>query len=376
MISDRRRVLLVSGIFLTATLISFIVLNRWLVTDIGLLSYGRIWQLYVSYSDFGFVRRALIGTILTESGINSAFANEYHFALVIHHISIAILAGLIAYYCISRKITNPLFLVSIAFSPALIIHSGYSTGSLDVFVAILAAINILFVRNLTIFSIFIVSGILIHELFIFTVPAQFLAMLIHGSKVQSSYSFKILVAPIFAFTAAAIAVTFFGTVDMPRETVEQIMRQKIPIAEGQHGLWSGYVEIARSTEQYAAGSLNRLSSVIRTDFIWLVIPLTYVAFLMARLLTYSERMIESVAMSIAVLAPLLTALVATDYHRWVAMSANMGILLTLVYATQTGRTESRWNVPILIFCLLAPFGGAQIDRPFPMHQFVFERFMN
>ena len=43
---------------------SLIFLNRWVVTDLGLHSFGRVWQYYVSYFDYGFVRRAFFGTIL------------------------------------------------------------------------------------------------------------------------------------------------------------------------------------------------------------------------------------------------------------------------------------------------------------------------
>ncbi len=80
-------------------------------------------------------------------------------------------------------------------------------------------------------------------------------------------------------------------------------------------------------------------------------------------------------MTVAVVSPLFAALVATDYYRWVAMSANMAILLTLVVVVQTGKTDSRWNAPLLLYCVLAPFGGAAIDRPFPMHQFIIERLL-
>ncbi|MCX7568210.1 hypothetical protein OS189_17855 [Sulfitobacter sp. F26169L] len=374
--SDKKRIILVAGMFLAASLVAFVVLNRWLVTDIGLLSYGRIWQLYASYSDFGFVRRVFVGTILTESGINSLFQNEYHFAFAIHHIAISVLSSLIAYYCISRKITDPIFLASIAFSPALIIHLGYNTGSLDVFVVIFAATNILFVRNSAIFSIVIVCGLLTHELFVFTIPAQFLVMLMHYDHARSPNSLIILIAPVAAFSITAIAVFFFGTVDMPREIVEQIVRQKIPNAAGQHNFWSGYFEIASTAEQNSTISLQNLTTELKTDFFWLIVPLTYVTLLIARLWTYSDRLLESVAISTAVVAPLLAVLVATDYHRWIAMSANIGILFTLVYAAKTGRSSSRWNTPLLVMCLLAPFGTAAIDRPFPMHQFVIEKFIN
>lgn len=357
-------------------MVAFIVLNRWLVTDIGLLSYGRVWQLYVSYADFGFVRRALVGTVLTESGINSLFKNEYHFALTIHHAAIALLTILIAFFCIKKKVYDLLFLSTIAFSPALIIHSGYSTGSLDVFIIILAAANILFVRNTLLFSIILVSGVLVHELFIFTVPAQFLALLTRRNRTMNLRTLSTLAAPAVAFIVAVFAVTLFGTAELPRETVEQIMRQRIPIAEGQHGLWSGYFEIASTAEQNATGSLQNLVTELQTDFIWLLIPLTYLVLLVARLWAYSKTPIETAAIVISVLAPLLAALVATDYYRWVAMSANMGILLALLYAAQTGSSVSRWNMPLLLFCFLAPFGSAAIDRPFPMHQFIFERLMN
>jgi hypothetical protein len=244
------------------------------------------------------------------------------------------------------------------------------------FIVILAALNILFVRNVAIFSLILFSGVLVHELFIFTAPAQFFALILHRAKEKEFNALNILVIPAVAFIGAVVAVTIFGTADLPRETVEQIMREKIPVAEGQHGLWSGYFEIASTAEQNAAGSLQNLFIELRTGFIWLLIPLFYVAFLIARLLSFSKNSIDSAAIIFSVLAPLFAALVATDYYRWVAMSANMGILLALLYSAQTGRSASRWNFPLLIFCIFAPFGSAAIDRPFPMHQFVLERFIN
>jgi len=376
MMSGQSRTSLVLGIFLAATLIAFVILNRWLVTELGLLSYGRVWQLYISYLDFGFARRAFLGTILYESGFSSVFANEYHFAITIHHIAIAILAGLIFYYCISRKISNLVFLSSVAFSPALIIHSGYNTGALDVFVLIFATINILFVRNLAIFSLIAAAGVLTHELSIFTFPAQLLAILTRKGQEPNFNPFKVLIAPSLIFICTVTAVAIFGKVDAPLETVEQIMQQKMPIAAGQHDLWSGYIEIASTIERNAMGASQKLVTVLQTKFIWLFIPLIYLFIVLARLWTYSEGPIETAVISVAVLAPLLTALVATDYHRWIVMSANMGILLTLILATRSSRSYSPWNIPLIAFCLLAPFGAAQVDLPFPMHQFFLERIIN
>lgn len=376
MTQGKMHIIVTSAIFAAACMIAFLVLNRWLVTDIGFLSYGRVWQLYVSYFDFGFTRRAFIGTILTASGINSLFENEYHFAISLHHVAILALSILIAYYCIARKISDSVFIASIAFSPALIIHSGYSTGSLDVFVLLIAAINILFVRNIFLFSTLIIIGILVHELFIFTVPAQLFALHLNQREVRTSSLVRTISFPLLALVLGSVLTIFFGTVDMSRETMEEIMKQKLPNAAGQHGLWSGYREIAATVDQDTAGAISALSSHFPTGLVWLALPLIYVATLIARLWRYSKGAIERSYLIFAVIAPLATALVATDYHRWVAMSANMAILLTLVYARNCGKANSRWNMPLLVFCLLAPFGGAQIDRPFPMHQLVLERFMN
>src|SRR5687768_16881641 len=85
---------------LLAILYSFVCLERWLVTDLGLLSFGRVWHLYVSYIDFGFVRRALLGTVLSLTRINSLFGNEYIFGLFSHHLLIVVLTCLVAVYIV------------------------------------------------------------------------------------------------------------------------------------------------------------------------------------------------------------------------------------------------------------------------------------
>ena len=375
MIRRHREAILVLSTFLAGASVSYLVLNRWLLTDLGLQSYGRVWQLYVSYIDFGFVRRAFVGTVLSETGAHLILKNEYYFALAIHHLSIATLATIAALFCLKKRVTDPIFVAGIAFSPAFIIHSGYNTGSLDVFVTILAALNILVVRHVAMFSVIAAAGVLTHEIFLFTVPAQICALLYARRSTSGESRLGILLAPVLVIVVAAVSVTVFGTSDLSLGAFEDLMRQRLPNAEGNHVLWSGYREIASSVEQDGSGSLKRLTE-IRGGIAYLLLPLAYVALLIARLRTYSSVSTDRPYLAIAVVAPLFTAVVATDYHRWIAMSANMGILLSLVLAGESARTESRWNVPLLLFCLLAPFGGAEIERPFPMHQFIIERFLH
>ena len=101
---EKKNILIIYLIFFFSMLFSIIILNRWFVTDLGFGSYGRLWQFYVSYIDFGFIRRGLLGTLFLESGINSMFSNEYMFAFFIHHILIFILTALIVYYFLSKKL--------------------------------------------------------------------------------------------------------------------------------------------------------------------------------------------------------------------------------------------------------------------------------
>ena len=360
-------------IFFSALCFSFLVLNRWFFTDLGFLSYGRVWQLYISYADFGFFRRGLIGTIFSKTGINSIFSNEYLFAIVAHHIALALLALLTACFCVKQKLTNALFIIGIAFSPALIIHSGYTTGSLDVFVLLFALINILYIRNAFLFSLILVAGIFTHELFIFTLPAQFWAFYF-GCKLNRR---EILnptdCTPIVFSILAILIIVFYGRTGVPELEFKDVMRLRMPNAFEMHSLWSGYVEVGSPVE-YNLNSTDKLLSILTSKrVVFLIIPLVYVFFLTLRVLQRSRGHRESVLLVIAISAPLLASLVATDLHRWVAMSANMALLLTLRLAARENATTSKWNIPIALFCFLAPFGSAELERPFPLHQFVLEK---
>ncbi len=363
-------------IFLAAFGLAALVLHRWMVADLGMLSYGRVWQLYVSYFDVGFSRRALIGTVFSITSINRIFDNEYVFALFVHSIAILILAASLAFYCASNSIKDWVFLVGVALSPALLLHSGYGTGSLDIFVLLLASFNILYVRNVLLFSLIIALGVMTHELFLFTIPAQYLAWRIRNSKDQDRIANLWLSLPFLTAIISVGVIYFFGSIDLSRTDYELVMENRLPNAAGQHGLWSGYFELASTTDENASTSLQILLVEVRQGFLYLLLPLIYVALLCIRLFDLSSDRRVGILCVSASLFPLLVAFLATDYYRWIAMSSNMAILLTLVFVAQQRSAGSRWNTALLAFCLLAPFGSAEIERPFPMHQFALERLLN
>jgi hypothetical protein len=354
-------------------------------TDLGLLSYGRIWPLYVSWSDFGFFRRGLVGTIFSETQLNTIFESEYVFATVAHHFIVLILAILLAVYCFKRSITNRIFLLGLVFSPALIIHSGYNTGTLDVFVLIVAALNILFVRRTLLFCFLLVIGLLIHELFVFAIPAQLYAFYFLGSGKKPLSLTLLNTMPFISVLLAVAVIALFGKIDLSEESYLAIMKQNIPNAFNQHGLWSGFIEINDSTfKENLIYCTNHIISLFldngyhdhKYGFIFFIPGILYIIILTARALQLTPSRLEMLILVFAVLFPLMAAFVATDLHRWVSFSANMALLLTLRLMRDDGSETSKWNAVLCIFCFLAPFGAADYDKPFPVHRLALERLLN
>ncbi len=363
------------SIFIAALCFASIVLNRWVVTDLDVLSFGRVWHLYVTYAEFGFIRRGFVGSVLSETGINSIFSNEYVFAYVIQFIAILLVVLLTASFCIRKNLTDPLFVIGIAFSPAFIIHSGYTTGALDVIILLFALLNILYIRNVFVFSAVVVVGIFTHEFFLFTLPAQFLALHIKYKSDKSALMHAHFIAFASA-VAATLCVLMFGEVSLPEAQYRELMRLRIPNAYEQHPLWSGYFEVSSSVERNLKAVHELLMATKDGKILFLIPSLLYAICLTLRACRYMKGSGETVLLIVAVAAPLLACILATDFHRWTAMSANLALLLTLSLASREGNERSKWNAPLALFCLLAPFGSAELERPFPLHQFVLEQFVS
>ncbi|MCX7567504.1 hypothetical protein OS189_14235 [Sulfitobacter sp. F26169L] len=358
-------------IFAAATVFATLILNRWIVSDLGLLSFGRVWQLYISYADFGFMRRGFIGTLLSETGVNTLFPNEYVFAHLIQFLAIAALALLTAMYCITNGLKNPLFLFGIAFSPAFLTHSGYATGTLDVFVLLIVLANILYVRHYAVFSVLILIGVLTHELFIFTLPAQFLALHLNYRSKAPALDLAYWV-PALTVLLSTLFVVLFGQVGIPEAEFEELMRAHLPNANEQHPLWSGYFEVGSEVARSISESHHLFLAVKEGRIVFLLPVLLYVGLLTLRALQYVRGNGEIMLVIAAVVAPLMASFLANDFHRWGGMGANMALLLTLRLAVREGDETSKWNLILAFCCLLAPFGAAELERPFPLHSFVVE----
>ena len=362
---------------LAALMAAFLILDRWMVTDLGVRSFGRIWAFYINYADFGFVRRGLVGTILQGTALTSLFSNAYHFAIAVQHAAIVVLIALTAIYFLRLRHDPGLLFKAVVFlSPAFILQVAYTTGSLDIFVLILVFLNILMVRNVLLFSALLFVGPLVHELFLFTVPAQLTALLIRKDcdpLADFGRAVRLLALPIAAMAAAVVTVALFGAVDLPRAQYDATMARLIPHAVGQIDLWSGYFEVGSSIDENSR-SLGFLVSQLFNHSLFLLIPVAYAGFALLLLLRNEQRPLFRLLLVASCVAPLLVYVVATDLYRWVGMSANMSLLLLMSYGARQplklGRTPL---VILLVFSLFAPFGGAVIDNPLPMHKFVMKK---
>jgi hypothetical protein len=360
-------------LFLASVGVSLAVLSRPFFTELGVQSYGRVWQLYVSYFDFGFARRALVGTLLSLGGLNSLGVSEYVFAHVIHALMV-VLVGWVVYASVRASCSrlDGLSSATIFLSPALIIHSGYSTGSLDVFVVLLALVVALIVESVWVFVLLLVIGLLVHELFFFTVPAQIVCYHIRmreSDPIFCRFNFQVLVIAV----VLVVLISSFGVLSIPEDTFDAEMVHLTPHAAGKHTHWSGYFELSASVERNADEGRHIFGALVG-GWRFLVLPSLYLFILIFRNIIFGQPLLSLVVAMVGCF-PLGAILVATDVYRWIALSADVMLMMYIVMVRQNFIDGgARWvNWLLLSFFLVAPFGRAEVERPFPMQQFLLER---
>jgi hypothetical protein len=178
---------------------------------------------------------------------------------------------------------------------------------------LIAVTNVLFVRNPVIFSILLVAGILTHELFIFTIPAQLVALSLRSEKRSFQRILIVLALPVACSIVVLIALSIWGTVEVDHSTYDAIMASKIPNAAHQHPLWSGYFEVSSSADENAEASYASLAIALRTGLPFAFLPLLYVALVMLRLTSMVQDLWFKLILALGTLSPLLVSFVAWDY---------------------------------------------------------------
>jgi len=353
-----------------------IVLNRWIVTPLGLRSFGRVWQFYANYQDFGFGRRALLGTILSITKVNHLFQNEYIFA----HVFIAFLAFLISlslYALLKDSRLSRAAILGIAFSPSLLSHFAYAPDNFDPLTFLLALLAAFCSGNIYVLAAISFAGTLAHELFIFYIPTVIVLFWIQGGKRLEGYERVKLAYPIVAGLLAYLAIKFLSAPPLDEAKYEAIVAAKLPLAAHNHNFWSGYWERYSTLMENYVGTKRTFALVIDPrNFGWEAIPLAYMllAAVIALRSVGKEDSVGRRLSAVAIAFPLLITPIATDFYRWPCLSANAALLIIV----QSAR-KGEWRMShaeaggLLAFCLFAPFGCYPLDRPFPLHQFIGEK---
>lgn len=353
---------------------SMLILNRWAFTDLGVRSYGRLWMYFVSWRDFGFTRRAVLGTVLSETRINRLFGDEYLFAYIFSGVLLLACLILVTQQLLKapRLGGNPWLCAAILLSPATFAHLAYSTGSLDLALVTLFLVGSFNVKRPLTLSLVAGIGIVVHELFLFMIPAMVAIFLLRSQSFEARRRSLIFVAG--TSTVSILLIAIFGRSNASRQTVNEVMARRMPGAVGEHALWSGYHEIA-STLGNNLESFRSLQSQFAESWLWALLPCLYVLCLAWVTWRFLEVIPSRKLLFIGVaLAPLLTSIVATDFYRWLSISA---LTFLILIATTVGLgmmdVPRRALIGLVCFSVLAPFGGAGLGRPFPFHQEIGEK---
>jgi len=353
-----------------------IILNRWLFTELGVESFGRVWQFYISYTDVGFVRRGFLGTILTITKLNSLIKNEYTFAYCLWAVG-GIILTILFFNIIKDAQLSRAAVFGIAFSPSFLAHFGYSTGSFDIILFILLCTAVLNTRRLSVTLLVTVIGILIHELFLFYVPlisAISLASKDEGPAKRNLTPVYLLAASLFVL----LTLRVFGSHPMNESQYLSMMATKLPRAAYKHPLWSGYHELySAASENFSESgqfgrselSVNALLSLIPTAYA------TLLAFFCIK--NIGKNLFLKTMFAFSIIFPLFASFVAADYLRWICMSADCSLLTMIVFVKEGSITIGKgFSSMLLAFCLFSPFGAARLDWPFPMQQFMFDKLLH
>lgn len=362
------------SILVLAYVYFLIVLNRWMFTSLGLKSYGRVWQYYVNYVELGFVRRALLGTILTITRVNVAVRNEYVFA----HVFTAILgiACVTLIYCLMKDAgLSRASAIGIVFAPSFLAHFGYFTGSLVLPLFLLLCIAILNARNVIVVLLITGIGILTHEAFLFYVP--FIAAMTLAARTGETGIEHAKIPVIIAGFSFLVLLTLrlFSAPALDESQYSSMMAAKIPRAAYQNPYWSGYFELYSTVSQNFSLGKASLKLLFTKNGALAFVPFTYTILLAGYCIkNISSNVLTKITTGFGIVFPFFACFIAADFLRWVCMSADCALLAIIVFS-KCGRMNvgDRFSSGLLAFCLLSPFGAVEPNWAFPLQQFILEK---
>lgn len=351
-----------------------IVYLRGLATPIGIRSFGRDFLYYVTYTDFGFVHRGLIGTLLSvfaDGPAEDTFAMP--FMVFPWFMAATLLAGTVFAYRLFRDAGGRnLYLAMLLLSPSFLIHYAYSNGDFNVLLALFLILSVLCARRGAAPFLLLVPAMLIHEIFFVAfAPAVCVALYVADERRLA----RAAAYAVFGLVLFALIVSF-GRLEMPYEQYIEIMRMRSP-----NLYYHGYLEMAadlRSNIEYTTPLFSSAGKVV------LIAPLLLYWAILAGLFFPADdtRFVQLIYVA-ACAAPLSLIPFGTDLFRWISLACVATLVLGGFLASRGAGSRfvtrpRHAGLMTLPWVVLGPF-GATCDptlgclRVFPMFQFALER---
>lgn len=356
-----------------ALVISLVVYARGFFTPIGIASFGRTYGWYVNYFDFGFVHRALIGSIVVLFA-PGPIANSYTIPVAIFPLFLlaAAVSGLLAARrWLPDTAERTRYLAVLLLSPAFVAHYAYSTGDFNVLLAVVLIFSLMVVQHRFAPFVLLAIAMAVHEIF-FVAFAPCMCVAIYMAD-QRKFGRSIA----YGVAAAALFFLFahFGTVTMSNDQILALLNRRASLSV------DASLEMTGNFRQNLEHTLPLFSSVAKIA--WIIPPLIYWAIVTVLFFPLRQPRFLVVIYLAAAAAPLALFPFGTDLFRWVAMASVSALILggflrsqgcDSVFAARP-RLALVLTLPWIVF---GPFGSACMStlgcqRAFPMAQFVLER---
>ena len=307
----------------------------------------------INYTDFGFVKRGLIGSLYTL--VNGSFSQE---SLLLFQ-SLFIVALIFITHLLFSKLglqKNFIYILFIV-SPATFMQFGSDFGRFDSILVSLFMLSVLYRNSSILFLVFSIVGILTHEIYTFALlPAAFLLYLSNRVDLISlkdvltkSIKNKVL----YLLLASILIVVLLGSYELGYEQIlNTFSKSNLPSSYIEYhttNLTGRPLEIwTRSIMDNLEFTSSRLSLSVSTIYMTIIYLVILVYF---NILGVSFKKPKYY---LILLSGLPMFILGTDWARWLAF-IYVSVFIVFI-TTERDKAASISNKHLLIFTLYGPLG--------------------
>ncbi len=304
------------------------------------LDHWKLAQYHFNYADFGFIKRAFLGTFYNFDPIAAATP-----ALVLAA-TIPALALAATLAILLSRLENRTLAVALLLSPAVFLNIGLDLGRFDqINYLILLAVTLSPMRWMI---LFLPLTILIHEAALFIhVP---LAVTLHVQRHGITPAVVAASALTIATTAAVLFLSVKPDMAALEATYMTAAEDSLPV------LNSDLIENMKL-------AYWRMRGLELVPFVLIGLAALHILLLIRIAARYVGLNLLGVLLILAALAPLALSVIGLDFPRWCAL-ASINLILVILLARQRPQPLApAWSYAVAAFAILGPMG---IFIPFPL----------